>query len=712
MQPAFPMILQSGRAAEDVKQFVRARRLLAVGFDRHRAIVGEVSREWIESESERSVRWERLPEALQERFRPPAGKPPERVNSNWLPKLEPALNGAILAGIILFGARIFGRGTPDRETGARLAEVDMPLVIAAIIIGTFGLRDTYSAFIPGRQRLVDEGYLAETFGVEVMQRVWALRERIAVFDMALGDEGGPLPSIEPEHANAIAALKAARLRLTARAAGDGIFATLDGRKLEELHARGVDPGPPGAIFPERAVLERDCRAARAAISLGGVDDTIREPVRDVLIRSVDHVLHHGTPPRELVGKYGSAIHNFHCSLPLWEHYSPINRRTVESRCGELAETAGPFALGTLFMTSLEVTRYLHNVRRKGGRTGAGHCFLVAADVERLLGLHVSVPVVAGADCHDVIEDGSFAAAGYDQNLELFASRFGAPLAALVAEVTDSFSKEDGPVKAAATVRHACLVPMEQAYNLGQLAELQARATDPDRPYTLQGIIMKLADLAATQLEGLHDPDLMGGPWRHSGARVTWEHSSKGRIARPLLERLRVELRVARTDPYYHEREGNLPPGLLERVREVLAWSIDVADLYAAQNVTILAGEHGLDAERRRRLLDLFFDGEPGRDGALATIGALLPEELLAPEVLRRGLAATHRLVPDGPPVRDLARLMDYRDAVLWRQAARRELDLPARPQELAREVEEHTLARLFSDGAPPGEPRPEAQNAG
>ena len=33
----------------------------------------------------------------------PGQEPPERVNTNWLPKLEPYLNACILTGVMLFG---------------------------------------------------------------------------------------------------------------------------------------------------------------------------------------------------------------------------------------------------------------------------------------------------------------------------------------------------------------------------------------------------------------------------------------------------------------------------------------------------------------------------------------------------------------------------------------------------------------------------------
>jgi hypothetical protein len=701
---AFPMVLRSGSAAEEVVRLIRARRLLAAAVDHHRAIVGGVSRAWIVSEVERRTRWADVHPALRPRFQQPGAPPPASVNSNWLPKIEPMLNACILTGVMLFGARLFGRGTPDPDEGVGYREIDTDLIIAGMIHQTFGLRDSCTGYLPERHRVIDEDYLSEEFSEGVLMRVWALREKLAVFDMALA-KGGEMPVFPPEYANAIAAVTAARLRLTARAAGDNIFSFLDEPKRAELRRRGIEPGAPDAEFPERPYLERDYLAAKAAVSLAGVDAvSLGEPIRDVLLRGIEHVLYHGTPPRELVGKYGMAVRNFHCSLPLWDHYSAIIRRTVAGASGAVVEISGPFALGTLHMTGLEVTRYLHNVRRKGGGTGAAHAFLVSARVERLFGQHVSVPVIAGSDCHDVVEDGGFASTGYDEDLDLFACRFGAPLAALVAEVTDSFTKEDGPLKAVATARHPSLVPMEKAYNLGQLAELRSRATDPEMPFTLQGIIMKLADFGITQEEGLHDPDLMTGPWRHSGARFTWDYTSKGRIVRPLHERLRIEILVSRTDPFYHARGGSLPAHLVERLRHVLGWSFAGCDLYQAQNLAILAREYGLSAEERGALLRFFFTEE----GELAEPGpffdALFDDGRLDPELRRRGFAATYRLVPGGEPTRDIGRLVSFWETAHWRRRVRRELELPPLAGERMEEVLEHWALSLDRAGgsASPG----------
>src|SRR5262245_29266001 len=129
---------------------IRARRLLAVALDDHRAITGAVSRDWLLAEAERQIPWERLRPVLQQRFHPTSGPPPRTVASNWLPKLEPSLNVHVLAGVLLMGPRVFGSTL-----------VDLERIVAAMIHETFGLRDRASAFVPSRHRVIDEAYLRE-----------------------------------------------------------------------------------------------------------------------------------------------------------------------------------------------------------------------------------------------------------------------------------------------------------------------------------------------------------------------------------------------------------------------------------------------------------------------------------------------------------------------------------------------------------------------
>ena len=117
-----PENVRDGRETDEVQRLIRARRLLVGTLDAHRAIVGRVSPAWILSEVERRVPWDRVSEPLQRRLRPVSGPPPKEINTNWLPKLEPELNAHVLAGVMLFGARLYGHGTPDQEAGVGFQE--------------------------------------------------------------------------------------------------------------------------------------------------------------------------------------------------------------------------------------------------------------------------------------------------------------------------------------------------------------------------------------------------------------------------------------------------------------------------------------------------------------------------------------------------------------------------------------------------------------
>ncbi len=689
----------------DVARLVRARLLLAATVDDRRAIVGRVSRAWIQSEIERTVRWADLPESL--RHHPlvaPAGTEPapnHRFSTNRLPKLEPWINGSILIGAMLFGTRLYGDGTPDPERGIRCSEMGNDLIVAAMIHETLGLEDQFSGLLSSGWRRVDDRYLLEEFGPGVVDHVYSVREHVERFDRAF--EAGLAEELEvpAPYANVLAAIEAARLRLTARAAGDRMFSVLDEAKRSELLRRGIDCGPPGSEFPERPHLERDHLRASAAIRLPGIDkSTLRIPVEEQLLQSTDNVLNRGLPPEQLVGRYGAAVYQFHTALPLLYRYSPINRKTTRATRGQTVEVEGPFALGTLHLSGLEAARYLQQVRRKANGTSAAHSFVVAARAEQVLHSHRSVPIIAGSDCHDVVEDGGLAVTGYDQTLEMFASRFGSPLAALVAEVTDSITKTDGPAKAATFRNQAHLPTAAELYNVGQFDELRAVATDPKVPYTVAGVVIKLADTGTTQDEGIRDPDMMTGIWRHSGARVSWDQYSRGEIVRPLLDRLVTEIRVSDADPFYHRKTGALSQPLVVRLKELIGWFLTTADQYMVQNLTILAHEYRLPEVEQGDLVTRFFDAARTRDEMAEHLDSILIDSALDEEVRERGLAAGYRMKVDGTVGRDLTQLLDYRDSALWRARLRGSLGMASPAPELFDEVVRLYELRVESEPKP------------
>lgn len=687
----------------DVRKFVRARRLLAATLDNQRAIFGEISRNWIKSEVEQKIRISEIPPVMRyhdgvkldriecppiyNKEKPSSVKKREpRINTNRLPKAESIIAAHILAGTILYGTRLYGAGppAPDKEVPPKNLDskslepktLDNDIIIAAMICDTIGYKDRCSALLPEEFKLIDDDYILDEFGEGVLRHIHRLRKHLKAFDQALEKGETSQLKIPPEYANAIAAKKAGILRLTARLAGDGIFGKLDDAKRDELRKGGIDPGEPNAVFPERQFLEHDYKAAKAAVNLKGVDkETVKQPIEEVLLRSVDNVLRYGIPLDQLIGRFGTGVHNVHITLPLMERYSPINRKTADGSIDQRDEIEGPFALGTLHITSLEVTRYLHKARRKGIGTGAGHSFMVAAGLESLIGSELNVSIIAGADCHDVVEDGGLDVSGYNQTLDLFAARFGSPLAALVAEVTDSITKSDGPRKAEAFLGLSCLPFAKDVYNIGKLDELRIQATNPDVPYTLSGVFIKVVDTGITHEEGIRDPDMMTGPWRHSGARIFWDQYSKGNIMRPLLQRLSIEIQLSQTDPFYYKKDGAVPQAFIRRIKTLLNWSFDVADQYMVQSLCILAWEYKLTEKQRHDLLRAFTNDSRNQAGFEAFLNALLDDDRLDTMVRERGFAATYRLNKDKSVERDLAKLAAYRDSALWRQATRQKLGL-------------------------------------
>jgi hypothetical protein len=675
------------KISDNARKFVRARRLLAATLDNHRAIFDEVSREWIRSEVEQKIKISEVPAAMRHHdgvklenialpieIQSSRKKKEPRINTNRLPKVESAIAAHILTGIILYGARLYGAGTPDTDRGIAFTEIENDLIIAAMLCDTMGLKDRYSAFFPDEFKTVDDAYIANEFGDRVLEHIHKLLEHLEAFERAFENGATVQLNIPPEYANAIAAQKAANLRLTARAAGDGILQKLDDAKRNELHKRGIDTDRWNGEFPERHFLQRDYEIAKAAVELKGVDPkTIRQPIEEVLLRSVENVLKYGVPPDHLIGPYGTAVHNFHMALPIMEQYSPINRRRGYCGGGEYVEVEGPFALGTLHLTSLEVMRYLHKVRRKGIGTGVGHAFMVAARLESLMDAEIKVPIIAGADCHDVVEDGGLDVTGYDQTLDLFAARFGSPLAALVAEVTDSITKSDGPKKAKTFLEQVHIALAEDVYNIGKLDELRVRATDPDVPYTLAGTFIKIVDTCTTQEEGIRDPDMMEGPWKHSGARLYWDLYSKGYIIQPLLHRLSIEIELSQMDPFYYEKAGAVPQSMIQSMKNLLIMAFNTADQYMTQNLCILASEYKLNGKQRKDLLRSFTNASCNQEGFKAFLDVLLDDDRLDREVRERGFAATYRLNEDKSAERNLDKLFACREAAIWRQVTRKKL---------------------------------------
>ncbi len=675
---------------EDLRYLARAYGLLAGTCDSERVIAGRISRHWIATEVEHPVPLSALPRAL---FKTQRGRDllaselfednnvdPEsidpdqldidalgaglQINSNRIPKLEPRIHVAVLVANILAGVRLYG------DHGKGVPAVDHDVVIAAMIQDAIGKPYLFSSLSSEEYELVDDDYLLTWFGPRITQLANHYRDGLERFEAAVqAGQSVDLPDVEHLH-SVLAAIYSSRLRLTARAAGDGVISFLDPELQKELVAVGVDVD---SDFPERPFLENDYRLTHAAYEMPGVDHyALREPLRNTLLIAVEDALE-STPKRvRLSGRRGKAVHEAHLNLPIMEYF---------------VAAEAPNSIETVHLASLEMMRSLEKGRRKSISTMTAHAFRISALAERLLGNALEPLVVSLAMLHDVVEDGSRRVTGYDHSLRKIMYRFGAPIAAMVSELTDSTlaSPEavalEGADKARRTLDHPYIISPERQYNVTRFTEMNLRPTDKGQPYTLSGIVVKLLDTLVSLEEGIRDPELFTGWWRHSGARIFWVENMRGQIVNPLIERLVKELKQSQSDPDYITRPHRVNRTRLKAGKVLLESTLNYFDLYATQNLAILADEYGLDEGQRDFLIRSFNDSNIDEQTFCErVVDGMLTEDrlLLAIEAGRVPARAYVTLYPKGvkaDEASDPETFLSYRTSALRRKAIREDLGL-------------------------------------
>jgi len=594
----------------DLVKLVRAYGVLAGTSDMERVIAGTLSRDWIAKEVEHLVPLSSLPTALFDTLRgrdilaaelfadqdiDPQTIEPELldigtvgktklINTNRLPKLEPVIHSAVLAANMLLGVKLYGCH------GKGMKSMSHDLIVATMLQQSYGKAYRYSAFSSHDKELVDDTYLQSWFGPEVTAHVLALADYLKRFEQAvLNDE--PLPPADNDDlATATAAVFASKLRLTARAAGDKVISFLDQEQRKQLRAVGVDCS---ADFPELPFLQKDYLLANAAFSLPGVDHyALREPLNDTLMMSVKDVLNDHSKRERLSGRRGKAVHDVHINLPVMEYF---------------VAAEAPNSIEAVHVASLEMMRSLERGRRKSISTMATHAFRIAAISERVLGRAMEPLVITLAMLHDVVEDGSTRVTGYGHSLRKIQFRFGGPIAAMVSELTDSTVQSAGASKAKLTFQQPHLLLPQAQYDVGRFTNMTVKETEAERPYTLAGIVIKLLDTVVSLEEGIRDPELMSGHWRHSGARIYWAQRDRGNIVQPLLERLVIEIKDSIADPKYARRPHHVNSVRLRAGLAMIETVLTYQDMYAVQNLAILAYEYRLDTTERSTMISLFND---------------------------------------------------------------------------------------------------------
>lgn len=666
----------------DLGNLLRAYNLLVATRDDERIIAGTVSRNWLHSEREDFVklcdvgsgvlRTVRGREILCDVMMPDLDvnvdqisiesllmqlpSCDKQVNSNCLPKLEPSIAADLLLGVLLLGVQKYG----NRRRGS--VKLDHDLIVAAMVRETLGRVDRYSAVLPGKYRTVDLEALEELFGKKVVDHLQALMEHHSDFLSAFKDNRSQTLSLPRPYGTVIAAIHASQLRLVARAAGDNIIANLSDDKKTELKAAGIAVE---GLFPERTALELHYRQTRAALALHGVEyGALAEPLEQTLMIAVADTLDDSAKRRRLVGRRGKAVYDVHNSLPLVELF-------------DAAENYN--ALETVHLAALEMMQYLEKGRRKSACTMVGHSLRIASVAEHLLGPAMEPSYATIAILHDVVEDGSRHIAGYDQSLGNIKRRFGGPLAAMVSELTDAESSLDAHKKAEATLNCESLMLAQQQYTCDRFTEMTLQPTATHEPYTLGGIITKIIDTAISEEEGIRDPDIMSGWWRHSGVRIYWAYHVRGRVVRPLLMKLAREIDCFQSDPV----SSAFSESLIDGLRRVVRFSVESSDHYAVQNLAILADEYGLTTTQREQLIDVFFD-ESIDQGAFTQ---RIVNEMLCDERLKHSIecgivpaesyVTLYTKYPGRVPQPDHSTFVMYRNAALQRREIVRRLGLPA-----------------------------------
>lgn len=670
----------------DIRNLLRAYNLLVATRDDQRTLAGAVSRQWLKSESEQFIELAKLSEGMLRTVRgrqivcdalmPDFDDNAERlpfdpllkqlrasrkvISSNCLPKLEPSIAAELLLGAMLIGVQKYGNG----RRGS--AAIDHDLVIAAMIRDTPGCIDRYSAILPDARRVVDRTVLERLFGNGVCKHIDGLTAASAQFQESYElrqCDGLKLPRC---YANVIAAIEASQLRLVARAAGDEVLSNLPAARKAELCKLGINCD---GAFPERPYLYEHYQRTMAALQLDGVDyGALVEPLEQTLMMAVADVLDDSSKKRRLVGRRGKAVQDVHNNLPLVELFNASDNFN---------------SLETIHLAALEMMQYLEKGRRKSAGTMIGHSLRIAAVAEQIFGAALEPSVATIAILHDVVEDGSRPVAGYDQSLNKIKNRFGGPLAAMVAELTDAESSVAAAQKAQATLDSDTLILPQQQYNYDRFTEMTLRATTTDEPYTLCGIVTKLIDTAISEEEGIYDPDVMCGWWKHSGVRVYWSCRVRGKVIRPLLVKLVREIEKHRNQAAIRSA-NSLSVEMIDALCRLVAYSMQSSDRYAVQNLAILADEYQLSAEHRNHLIDTFFDPNVSQDQFCHdTIPALLVDSRLQEKIACGAIPSCSYVTLYGKggrnnPRFDPATFLLYREAALQRMELSNRLQLEAR----------------------------------
>ena len=229
-----------------------------------------------------------------------------------------------------------------------------------------------------------------------------------------------------------------------------------------------------------------------------------------------------------------------------------------------------------------------------------HAFCLAHAAWQAFGENLDVARPPAAMMHDVVEDGSAAVAGYYHSLRLLRKRFGAPIAAMVGEVTDAREcRPKGRAKRIKPSKHRACARCAPRTTSGRYTTMRIRPTDARTPYTVAGIITKLGR-HAHDLQRIRTRSRTAS--RAGGVTAAFGSTGLSACAAPSCGRCR-EARIGRScftaSTRSTKTSSKLPASMMEGMLTLVDNALDASDRYMTQNLAILASEYALSAAEER-----------------------------------------------------------------------------------------------------------------
>ncbi len=648
----------------------------------------------------------------------------DKINTNILPKIGVAINESIQALALEYGTRL---DKDNKYSEANTAQMPDDLIVATMVFKTMNKPMKSVKLETGHDTIVSDPVISMRFGEGVLQELHELQDAMAVFDSAVRKKAGRnadpeaakklLEKIEPKYASAIAAIKSAELKEAIRIKGFREFELIeqythiDAEKdhaviTKALHAKlsalGLDSED--MAIAQTQLLAKSYREMETVLQMDGIAPAIAAPITEIQMPVVKQVLTGKMKAQRMVGyegplgdKNGQALAMYHRKLPIMD----FNVKGNEDHPA------------TLVKALMETSRYHHNTYRKGNNSIIGHLVQTASMGSRDLDVNLRPIVGTTLLMHDLAEDGGVDVAALDNSLKMIRDRFSPLIAELVGDLTDAADKkqshDQGKTKGKLTreLKNFVFADKDDRWTN---PENPLTPTNPDRPYALTNAGPKIADRRATMLEMMNDPDCMSGYSAHSGWRIGWRLNSKGfvdDVVQHIVDQVQKFDTMENKEEFYLPTIKDVPTRvkMINGLRNSLNHEFKTDDLFAAQNLTILADEFGLKNEERKRLIEDFTNPAVSKEQFRATVDELLTEERIKAAVAVKATPGQDYSVmykraernPDpkiiNPPIRTDENLQVYREKYLHRLQMREQIG--SKPIDLVNGVEAKNMVDLY-----------------